>query len=550
MPLPVKDLLDPTSLRPEHLLYHQRKPFQYNDILIDVSDLQKKRARGSAKLSQRLDESGLDMGDLSSLPNEVIYNLLTLSPITSVLKLRQTNHSAKQLIERWQPYQVVMENQAGLIAVGAMVATDAGAMWTFPQLADVLFTTRCDICGNHGEILHLLKLKRCCMKCLAEERELLAIHEGYARHVMGLSEAEIASVPHLSTIPRKTFWAYPMHISFFGRALDYTAAMEIASKKGWTAPAHPSPEHKDATYLQLKPTNKRLKEDERSIQPRQQTPIHERRIINSKMTLPPSIVHPPETDYVQYMCSVKVSAMTRTLKRDQKGVTSTSVDIVPGYHCEGCAFYWNYHSPLPYQFHQLYAHDKRKGPTEFTEHVRHCFYAHCHWTRINNQLNPVPLDRQITSLNARKQTCYTPRNPRTKLRDGFRDFEMIPNRAAQLITLYEDECEAFQQPCEWPVLETPAIWSSPTLGDEKGRNKKRKRSHDDPEPSPLDRRDQYWDVLVSQDAISQANWACADSRNGHSSLFKGPYRMLVARMDRFRARGVVCAENALSFDRF
>lgn len=550
MPLPVSSLLDPTSLRPELLLYHQRKPFQYNDILIDASNLQRKSAWDSTTLDQNLSELGLDIGDFSKFPNEVIYNIFTVSPISAILQLRQTNHSAKYLIERWQPYQVIMENQSGVIAVGAMVATGASAMWTFPQLADVLFTTRCDICGNHGEILHLLKLKRCCMRCLSEERQLLAVHAGYARQVMGLSEAEIASVPHLNLIPRQSFWGYHMHIDHFGKALDYTAAMEIASSKTSTAPTQPSHEPSGATYISLKPTGYHLNDDERSLQPRQQTRIHERRLVNSKMKLPPFLLNPPETDYVQHMCAVKVPALTKTRTRDQKGVTTTSVHITPGYHCEGCAFFWNYHSPLPYHFHQLYAHDKSKGPTEFTEHVRHCFYAHCHWTRISDQLDPVPLSQQITFLSTRSRASYTPRNPRLKLRDAFRDFEMIPRRAARLISLYEDDCEAFQRSRRWSVLRDKGTASSGTLGNGKRRMEDGKKQHNQPEPSPVDMRDHYWDVLVSQDAISQANWACADLRNGHSSLFKGPYRLLVAKMERCRAKNVLVAQDTLSFDRF
>jgi hypothetical protein len=66
------------------------------------------------------------------------------------------------------------------------------------------------VSSEHGEILQLLRLKRCCFLCLSQERELLAISQGDAQNITGLSESELAQLQHMRTLPQKSFWGFPV----------------------------------------------------------------------------------------------------------------------------------------------------------------------------------------------------------------------------------------------------------------------------------------------------------------------------------------------------
>lgn len=105
---------------------------------------------------------------------------------------------------------------------------------------------------------------------------------------------------------------------------------------------------------------------------------------------------------------------------------------------------------------------------------------------------------------------------------------MIPIRAEIVLEAHADNSEAFQPRYEWPVLRK---------GDDENVQEEaygfkyedalvrlRRRTHLEPS---IDRHDHYWDALVSQEAISQSHWACANPENGQMSLFRGPLSLML-----------------------
>lgn len=521
MAQPVPHLHDPTLLKIEYLRFHQRE-CHYNEVLNDVSELRRRVRLNSPSTWSMPKTESVDAGIISTLPLEGIVNILRHTTISDLFRLRATNSHIKYIIEQWEPFKLVASH--GGDAVRALLATGGGLLWTAGQLVNVLFTTKCELCGEHGDILQLLKLKRCCFRCLSQERELLAVTIEYAKQFLRLSDKELGKLPKLTTILQKDFWGYP---SLRGIIVDYQAALKASGDRALNYPGkYPTP----ALYsYKVKRLQTSLDSRHRSIQPGPRTRLHERRGHPAAMRLPSPILAAPETDYRQHACSVRQPAMTRKRARLADGTFKDNVTVVNAVRCEGCAYYWNYHSPLPYHFHKMYTHEQTGGPTEFTKHLRHCFYARCHWTRISNPMNPVPLEKQIQVLDG-WSNCFWPRHPAATLEKSALRFELIPGRLQSILMHHEIDFRAFEQPYEWPM---PPM-GRPETDDEilmrwriGEREERAAENH-----RPVDDFDLYWDTLVSQEAASQSNWACANLHNGSFALFRGPYTLLESKRAR------------------
>ncbi|KEF57168.1 uncharacterized protein A1O9_07358 [Exophiala aquamarina CBS 119918] len=521
MASPLPRLHDPTLLKREHLRFHQRD-CHYNEVLNDVSELRRRIRLDSPSTWSMPKTESVDAGIIGTLPFEGIVNVLRHTTISDLFKLRATNSRIRYIIEQWEPFKLI--NTHGGDAVRALLATGAGLLWTAGQLINVLFTTKCELCGQHGDILHLLKLKRCCFRCLSQERELLAVTIEYAQQFLRLSDEELEKLPKLRTILQKDFWGFP---SLRGIIVDYQTALKVSGDRALNYPGkYPTP----ALYsYKVKRTRVRLESNHRSIQPRPRTRLHERRGHTAAMKLPSPIFAAPETDYRQHACAVRQPAMTRKRARVTDGTFKDNVTVVNGVRCEGCAYYWNYHSPLPYHFHKMYTHEQTGGPTEFTKHLQHCIYAQAHWARINNPRRPVPLQKQIEVLDGWRNSFW-PRHPAPTLEQSTPWFELIPQRLENELIDHETNFRTFEQPYEWPALPL----ERPETDDEAlMRWRIEYQGHKAAEDHRVvDDFDLYWDMLISQEAVSQSNWACGTLCNGSFALFRGPYTLLESKRAR------------------
>ncbi|KAK5051451.1 hypothetical protein LTR84_003103 [Exophiala bonariae] len=525
---PASELLGkPEELSSAELQYLQR-PASYNEVLLDIAEL-KRRLKfhpSSPSTTFAAKSSIIDAGTISKLPAEGLIAILRHTTISNLFTLRSINSTIKSVIDHWEPFKLI--TTYGDTTVKALLVTGAGHLWTAPQLVSVLFTTKCEFCSEHGEIIQLLKLKRCCFHCLSEERGLLAVDIEYAKKSLGLSEEEVQTLPMLTTFPQKNLWGFSS-VPF--TVLDYEAALRLSGDRALKCP--PNTARLGMFPFKIKKTGIYLDEVFRSTHTRVEKRLHERRG-KSSMKLASAIIKCPETNYWQHACAVRQRAMTRKRARLADDTLKDNVTIVGAIHCERCARYWNYHSPLPFYYHKMYPHRPTGGPTEFTNHVKHCIYAHAHWIMLECPWDPLSPSNRLILLERHRHITFS-RIPGETLEQSCANFERIPTGLRQLGVLYSSDFRNFQQPYDWPQAgegEVVEGEKAVTLRRVMERGKQAAWMHHQD-----DDRDRYWDMLVAPEAASQKNWACANLYNGSSTLFRGPTALHESKRLRLNRKG-------------
>ncbi|OAL25428.1 hypothetical protein AYO20_10462 [Fonsecaea nubica] len=525
--------LEPAYLTSAEQRFLSKQP-DYNKLIIDSEELRRRiwlSHPRSWTITRGQRSAGL--GDLDRLPLELQVYLFARTPVNTLFNLRATNTHAKQLVEQWQPFRAVITH--GADAIRALLATGAGHMWTVPQLVDVLFTTKCEFCEDHGEILHLLQLKRCCFRCLSQERELLAVNLGYAQGTMGLSHDELRKLPQLVTVPQNCFWGFPAERGYI---FDYKSAVEVRRQQGPTTTMVEGQVPPAPCQIPLMRTGFRLTADQCSIQPRPKSSIQARRC-QTGLRLLDEEISPPETTYAQHACAVRLPALRRQSRRVADGSLQTTISKIEAVHCGGCAYYWNYHSALPWEFHRLYPHQQGEVNSEFHRHLRHCVYARLQWRWIHKPLRPIPTEMVREFLKSFRLS-YFPRHGSFNAAVENASFETIPDDVMALMDSSDADFNAFSPQYTWPELKDEnESWMPKRLSHASYLQLERMtataRLH------PIDKQDHYWDSLVSKEAVSQANWACANVHSGRVSLFRGPASVLAEkrqlREKKFRAEG-------------
>ncbi|KAJ9607604.1 hypothetical protein H2200_007682 [Cladophialophora chaetospira] len=524
----ITKLLNPARLLAEEFQFLTKKPY-YNNLLIDSHELAKRVSLGDPRQWTVAKRPCASLGTLGTLPAELQFQVFSVTAISTLFDLRATNSHAKQLIEQWQPFRTVMTHGANVVR--ALLTTGAGNLWTTEQVVDVILTTDCEFCGEHGEILQLLKLKRCCFRCLSQERDLLAVSERYACTVMKLTRDELAALPLLRSVPQKEFWGFPVQQR--GWAFDYKAALGILRKRPRQQVHRPSAPSAMGR-LELKPTGKQLTLKERSVQPRPQSTIQSRRG-QRPLRLLGEEVSPLETVYTQHACAIRAPGKSRQIFRHPEGGLRTGITTVEAYHCAGCAFYWNYHSPLPWQFHRLLPHQKGKKDTPLTRHLNHCVYARLQWFWVYNpwrELHPEDIILR-NSGNIVQSRSGEDLGPKENAR-----FEEVPEHVLTFLETTELDSTTFQPQYTWPKLKSD---EDKSYDDNRRSNRQEEllfqRIREREAPSPIEMPDDYYDCLVSQEAVSQANWACANLSSGRVGLFGGPVTVMVQKHEKLDRRG-------------
>ncbi|EXJ59194.1 hypothetical protein A1O7_06626 [Cladophialophora yegresii CBS 114405] len=533
--------LAPKQLTAEEYRFLSKRPY-YNNVLIDSRELALRVSLDEPRRWTPAKKPCASLGMLGMLPLEIQLHLFSITPVSTLFDLRATNSHARQLIEQWPPFRTAMTE--GSDAVRALVATGAGNLWTTQQVVHVLFTTKCEFCGEHGEILQLLKLKRCCFRCLSQERELLAISERYTCEVMKLEPSELAQLPLLRSVPQKRFWGFPARERRW--LFDFNSALKVVRQRpreqGHRPPAPPR-----IGPMMLQQTGKRLNLKECSVQRRPKQTIQLRRG-QRPLRLMSEEVSPLETVYAQHACAIRIPGKKRQTTRLPKGGLQVEISTVEAVHCAGCAFYWNYHSPLPWQFHRLYPHQPGKTDTPFTHHLEYCVYAKLQWSWLHN---PWTLSHPVDII------IYGDHNMMQSRTDGplgpedNAHFEEIDSYMQKFIDAAEVVCaEDFAPPDHWPRLESRKDDES-SSDTAKSYNDRvllaRQKEQADKEllqrirarepSSSIEQLDSYYDCLVSQEAISQANWACANMASGKACLFGGPVVVMMDKHESLLRKG-------------
>lgn len=353
-------------------------------------------------------------GYFDRLSTELVHMTLCETVLCAMMNLRATNSHFRTIIEQWGPFRNVFLH--GPRVFRAVIATKA--MWTAPQVVPVIFTQRCEFCGDYGTFLQLLKLQRCCFKCLTNDQRLAAVRPKYAVTTMGVSERDISRIPKLTTIARQNFWG--SNAGFDSMVvLDYTKALEL-SRLNKRTPAIPTILRKRLCQEQRAAAKGARSADndvvlnpitQKPIRPNALTVKHTRTL--HKLNLSAETT-PPDCDMLRFFTAIHAPIVNPATINTIPSSASSPILQAGGY-CKGCRYYWNLHSshnPLEHRYYTI---------PELQQHLATCYFALCYY----NKLYPANEIRQILLRDPQKKAIFP--------RDN--SFELIPDRLIQFQTL-------------------------------------------------------------------------------------------------------------------
>jgi ribosomal protein S14 len=372
------------DLSPAEARYLIDLPYAWNDMLIDATKLSNIYL-GNLPLDCELSHTKHTksaLGCLGYLPTEVICSILENTDLLSIMCLRVTSTMLRCIINDWEPFREVVT--AAPEVLKALLATKAAAMFTASRISKVVFTTQCELCGECGNFLQLLKLARCCFRCLANDRRLLSVPMSFAQSTMGLNPTLLPRIPHLTTISRTRFWGiradrpsccavdYNMALKFARPYPAHTVSSELEPQLPELPTIIRRRRQKAQHAYQRKPGITKRCHQGLAVRPLTSYPI---------ATIQPLVmdvdINPPENEMFRFLSAMDAPGRFKTTTFDP--LTNTSAihhRVLQHGYCKGCRFYWNLCSSyLPLE-HTIYNSD------ELPSHIQSCFYARLLWGRL------------------------------------------------------------------------------------------------------------------------------------------------------------------------
>lgn len=308
------------------------------------------------------------LGRLHDIPTEVIFATLDHTTIDALMNFRLTNSCAKYVVESWYPFREIMLSGASLVR--AAIAIKASKFLTVSRLLAVTFGDRCELCGQLGSFVQLVKCMRCCFYCLMNDRRLHCVSLSFAAayvpkiftadsavRILGLNvmKRNLERIPKVHTITQEFFWGHKRIER--KSALDYTTALQFARPPI------------DPCYLPS---------------------ILKERIIAGKarpyyFEMSPLIgrIDPAESNKLRFLTAIYQPGM---LKKTS-GLIVISDD---GVFCRGCRFFWGLHSQGRHHLeHIMYS------PSEIVLHLERCPYAKLTWNLVLKIISPNPLSERV-----------------------------------------------------------------------------------------------------------------------------------------------------------
>lgn len=416
-PPPLKDLSTAEARFMADLAYG------WNDMAIDTSKLTE-IPLGNFSLGWSSRHKSASLGQFEHLSPELIYTILENTDLSSVMRLRATNSGLRGIINDWASFSEIMTH--GRDVIGALLATKAALMFTVPHISKAIFQTRCEFCGDCGTFLQLLKLARCCFRCLANDRRLLSVPMSFAQTVMGIDSKYLPKIPHLSTIPRAKFLGVKDYIPSYC-AVDYTAALEFSARY----PVHADDEGLELYMPELPTIIQRRHQKAKAAHQRQARgikrcgqkpkarPLSSYPITTVRPLVAKADISPPENPRFRFLSAMHAPGLLRKATFDpQTNNITQQVAVEDGYYCSGCRFFWNLISPRHPREHTIYT------AAEIATHLQICFYARLRWNQLYPSDQPIDEARTVRLLHQRPGLGL--------LRNVFPGFfEIIPASALQ-----------------------------------------------------------------------------------------------------------------------
>lgn len=401
----------------------------WDDKLIDRKNLSRIRLSHPDSWNKLCPSTYLKLGNFDKLSTELLYMLFGHLDLTTLFLLRQTNSHVKGLIEQWRPFREIMT--FGPDSVRAMLATGVSRFRTATDLQAVVFTTRCEFCGEHGEILQLLKFARCCFRCLSTDRRLLAVDVDFVVQAMNVNvqdESVLRKIPHLLAPHQADHWGQPQvrnNLWLF----DYNAALQFAQNNTNLQ------DNNHSTFAQrssLLPT---------ILWKRTQAGNGKSEYLGFPRLNFHTEISPPESHPQRFLSAIycipiekiypwthgKLYAEAQPCKfKFALTAPAKAVGVYPS-SCAGCRHYWNLISPHHHLTHTIYT------DSEFRDHLKTCTYARLYWEKLYDPA--IPADDPSSADNeliirtlVHKPLFHFPRHEKDRIANN-RNFEKLPIRA-------------------------------------------------------------------------------------------------------------------------
>ncbi|CAF9942373.1 hypothetical protein IMSHALPRED_003644 [Imshaugia aleurites] len=168
------------------------------------------------------------LGQLDSLPLEIIQNVIQLLDLHTLILMQSLNHRSKLLVNSLPAHRDIVAHAPN--ALRAILSTGLASHFTIYDLYSALRSQECCMCGSFGAFLYLLSCRRCCWLCLAKASDILPISREFAAHSFGLSSKAVQQLPCMRTLPGRYTLSHEKHkrrIALVSTEAAKEAGMEI-----------------------------------------------------------------------------------------------------------------------------------------------------------------------------------------------------------------------------------------------------------------------------------------------------------------------------------
>ncbi|PHH63083.1 hypothetical protein CDD81_6328 [Ophiocordyceps australis] len=140
------------------------------------------KARCPLDNRKRVNQSAarLPVGQLDTLPAELISKVLLQLDVVSLTNLRRVNRRAMDMVDSIPQYAKMLNHCPDIIRAATSMQANAYDCCT---LFNTLSTTDCSTCGNFGAYLYLIDCRRVCSLCAVTRAEFLPIPWKVARAI-------------------------------------------------------------------------------------------------------------------------------------------------------------------------------------------------------------------------------------------------------------------------------------------------------------------------------------------------------------------------------
>lgn len=140
------------------------------------------------------------LGDLESLPLEILHEICLLLDLRSLFNFRHINHRAKQIVRATRGFEALVTHATGALCV--ILKTTIASWFTLPDLFETFCTRDCYLCRSFGGFIFLPLFTRCCFSCIRENRLPSTLSISAIKKRFKLSTGPIYSlVPTVRSLP-------------------------------------------------------------------------------------------------------------------------------------------------------------------------------------------------------------------------------------------------------------------------------------------------------------------------------------------------------------